>query len=341
MQLLNTSNGPGKSAPLVISMGDPAGIGPEIVSAAWREMRAKASRAFAYIADPATITGAPLECVTDIAQAPEIFADALPILDQPLAHAAVSGQPSAANAPAVIAALETAAKLCSEGKASGMVTAPVAKQQLYEAGFEAPGQTEFLADLCKTARLETVMMLAGPSLRVVPVTIHTALADVPRHVTKELIVARAATTHAALRADFDIKKPRLAVCGLNPHAGEHGAIGREEIETIEPAIAMLRARGIDITGPYPADSLFHAEARGRYDAVLAMYHDQGLVPFKTLHFYDGVNVTLGLPIVRTSPDHGTAFDIAGQGKADAQSMLAAINLAASIAERRAMQNHDG
>lgn len=322
-------------------MGDPAGVGPEIVSKAWMQRAQYGLPPFVYICDPALISDVPFQVVDQASGAQDVFAGALPVLAHPLAAPAISGNPSAENAPVTLAALSLAATLCLDGQASAMVTAPVAKEQLYSAGFNAPGQTEFLADACGTHRDDTVMMLAGPSLRVVPLTIHVPLADVAERLTQALIVSRARVTHAALQIDFGIASPRLALCGLNPHAGENGTIGREDIEVIAPAIAQLREEGIDAAGPFAADSLFHPEARARYDAALSMYHDQGLIPIKTLHFYDGVNVTLGLPIVRTSPDHGTAFDIAGKGKADPRSMIAALQMAGSIASRRAEAAHHG
>lgn len=322
-------------APIVISMGDPAGIGPEIVSKAWTAREVAGLQPFVYMGDPALIHDVPTQIVDSPNHAAAVFKKALPILLQTLAIPAFPGTPNARNAAATLEALTLSAKLCLDGQASAMVTAPVAKEQLYSAGFTAPGQTEYLADICSAAHSDTVMMLAGPSLRVVPLTIHMALSDVPTHLTQHLIMSRARVTHKALIRDFGIAKPRLAFCGLNPHAGEKGTIGLEDIDIIAPAIAQLRGEGIDASGPFAADSLFHAEARKTYDAALSMYHDQGLIPIKTLHFYDGVNVTLGLPIVRTSPDHGTAFDIAGKGQADARSMIAALQMAGDIASRRA------
>lgn len=315
-------------------MGDPAGIGPEIVAKAWSQASSAGLKPFAYLGAPETLRDVPVKTIAHLKDAASLFSKALPVLPMDLAVPATPGQPAKANAPAIVTSLEKAAALCLSGDASAMVTAPVAKEQLYGAGFDAPGQTEFLADLCGTQRDSTVMMLAGPSLRVVPLTIHIPVKDVPQRLTTALILSRAKTTATALQRDFSIAAPRLALCGLNPHAGENGAIGREEIEVILPAIEQLRADGIDARGPFSADTLFHEEARSSYDAVLSMYHDQGLIAIKTLHFYDGVNTTLGLPIVRTSPDHGTAFDIAGSGKADARSMIAALQLAGDIVARR-------
>lgn len=322
-------------------MGDPAGIGPEIVAKAWSQARSKHLTPFAYLGAPGTLPDVPIKTIARLSDAARVFDEALPVLPVALVEPATPGKPATANAPAIMKSLEDAAAYCLAGEACAMVTAPVAKDQLYSAGFNAPGQTEFLADQCNTPRDTAVMMLAGPSLRVVPLTIHIPLKDVPQRLTKALILSRGKTTAAALQRDFAIPSPRLALCGLNPHAGENGAIGREDIDVIKPAIDELRAAGIDARGPFSADTLFHEEARSGYDAVLSMYHDQGLIAIKTLHFYDGVNTTLGLPIVRTSPDHGTAFDIAGSGKADARSMIAALQLAGDIAARRQQSVCDG
>jgi len=319
-------------------MGDPAGIGPDIVEKAWHSARDGSGPPFVYIADPRTLRHVPVVEISDLSEAEDVFREALPVYPVRLPNKPIPGQPDGANSISVITAIETAVKMCLESQAAAMVTAPVAKESLYAVGFNAPGQTEFLADACGFARKDVVMMLAGQSLKVVPVTIHLPLAQVPEALTQSLIMSRAITTHRALQKDFNIAQPRLALCGLNPHAGEKGAIGREELEVIIPAIDTLRARGIDASGPFPADTMFHAEARQGYDVALSMYHDQGLVPLKTLHFYDGVNVTLGLPIIRTSPDHGTAFDIAGTGNADAQSIIAAIEMASYIAAQRAVSN---
>ena len=245
------------------------------------------------------------------------------------------GQPDLAGARCALDSLELALGLTRSGSAAALVTAPVSKAQLYAIGFGHAGQTEFVAERCGVGRDNIAMMLAGPTLRTVPVTTHVALADVFGLLTKSLIIARA---HAALRGlsrDFGIASPRLAVAGLNPHAGEGGALGREEIEIIGPAIAELQAEGYDVTGPHAADTMFHARARASYDAALCLYHDQALIPLKALHFDDGVNLTLGLPIVRTAPDHGTAFALAGRGVAQPGAMIAAIRMAADCARRRA------
>jgi 4-hydroxythreonine-4-phosphate dehydrogenase len=227
-----------------------------------------------------------------------------------------------------------ASGLTRSGAASGLVTGPVSKAQLYRIGFTYPGQTEFVAERCGVASENAVMMLAGPTLRVVPITVHVPLADVPGLISVELILAKARVTARGLHRNFGIERPRLAFAGLNPHAGESGAIGREEIDILAPAIEQLRSEGIDAVGPFAADTMFHARARAGYDAALCLYHDQALIPIKTLHFDDGVNTTLGLPIVRTSPDHGTAFGIAGRDEANPGAMIAAIRMASAQAERR-------
>jgi 4-hydroxythreonine-4-phosphate dehydrogenase len=243
------------------------------------------------------------------------------------------GQPDPANARAVVESIERAAKLALEGEAGGVVTNPINKAALYHAGFAYPGHTEFLAELTGAAG-QQIMMLASPHLRVVPVTVHASLRASIAMLTTGMIVAAARTTAAALRRDFGIEAPRLAVAGLNPHAGEQGALGDEETTIIGPALAALRAEGIDVSGPWPPDTMFTPLARSRYDVAICMYHDQALIPLKTLDMDHGVNVTLGLPIVRTSPDHGTAYDIAGKGIADPSSLMAALDLAASLADRR-------
>ncbi|MDR3527496.1 MAG: 4-hydroxythreonine-4-phosphate dehydrogenase PdxA [Rhizomicrobium sp.] len=246
----------------------------------------------------------------------------------------VPGKPSAANAAATVEAITKAVTLCRARIAVALVTAPINKHVLMQSGFRFPGHTDYLAHLTGTRR--AVMMLAGASLRVVPLTVHVSIASVPWLLSQEAIIETAEITLEALTRDFGIARPRLAVAGLNPHAGESGALGGEEDSIIAPAIAELVARGHRVTGPLPSDTMFHAEARAGYDAALCMYHDQALIPIKTLSFWDGVNVTLGLPIVRTSPDHGTAFAIAGSGTADPRSMIAAIQMAAAMADARAI-----
>jgi len=304
------------SLPILITMGEPAGIGPEIALAAFDALGGR-------------IGDHPLKLVGDA----KIFAghEATLIPTQAKTDAR-AGKPDPANAAAVIEAIEIAVKACLCGEAAALVTAPIHKAVLKEAGFPYPGHTEFLGFLTGAPR--AVMMLASEKLRVVPLTIHTPLAEVPGAITKDSILETAEIMLASLARDFAISQPRLAVAGLNPHAGEEGMLGMEETNLIAPAIVLLKARGHHVIGPLSADTLFHDEARRNYDAVLTMYHDQGLIPIKTLSFWDGVNVTLGLPIVRTSPDHGTAFDIAGRGNADHRSMIAAIRMAAEIADAR-------
>jgi len=304
--------------PLAVALGDPAGIGPEIVTKAWEVRVEKHLPRFFAIGDLRSLRA--------------VWDGPVEILSAPGDAAAVF---NLGGARCALDSLEIAVGLARAGTACGVVTGPVSKAQLYAIGFTHPGQTEFIAERCGISSCNTVMMLAGPSLRAVPVTIHTALADVPGQLTTELIVTRARVTARGLQRDFGIAEPRLAVAGLNPHAGESGTLGREEIELIAPAIEQLRAEGIDIAGPLSADTMFHARARARYDAAICMYHDQALIPLKTLHFDDGVNITLGLPIVRTSPDHGTAFDIAGHGIAQPDAMIAAICMAGECATRRA------
>jgi 4-hydroxythreonine-4-phosphate dehydrogenase len=254
----------------------------------------------------------------------------LPVLPVVLPAPVAPGKPDAANGPAVIESIERAARLAMAGEVGGIVTNPISKATLYNVGFAYPGHTEFLAALTGIAGAP-VMMLASPVLRVVPVTIHVSLQAALGMLTEEMIVHAGLVTDAALRSAFGIARPRLAVAGLNPHAGEGGAMGTEEITLVAPAIARLRSAGVDATGPWPPDTMFTALARPKYDAAICLYHDQALIPLKTLDMENGVNVTLGLPIVRTSPDHGTAFDIAGTGRADPTSLLAAIRLAAELA----------
>lgn len=267
-----------------------------------------------------------------------VFGQALPVIDIPLLEPVVAGNPSPRAAKAVISWIETAVGLALSGAVGGVVTAPIAKESLYGAGFPFPGHTEFLGELTLAHRYDgargPIMMLAAPGLRVSLVTVHKPLAEVPAALSVEKIVNAGLVTAQALRRDFGIDRPRLAVAGLNPHAGENGTIGREEVQIVGPAVRALRDLGVEATGPSPADSLFHEAARAKYDAVLCLYHDQALIPVKMLDFWGGVNITLGLPIVRTSPDHGTAFDIAGRGLARADSMIAAIRMAKEIADRR-------
>jgi 4-hydroxythreonine-4-phosphate dehydrogenase len=324
--------------PLAIAMGDPAGIGPEITAKAWAARALHSLAPFFAVGDPRAVEkvwDGPIARISDPAEALAAFADALPVITVGDNAGIVPGSPDVESARCALQSLELAAGLTRSGAAGALVTGPVSKAQLYRIGFNYPGQTEFVAERCGVASENTVMMLAGPTLRVVPITVHVALADVPALVTQELIVAKARVTARGLHRNFGIEKPRLAFAGLNPHAGESGAIGREEIDILAPAIEQLRAEGIDAVGPFAADTMFHARARAGYDAALCLYHDQALIPIKTLHFDDGVNTTLGLPIVRTSPDHGTAFGIAGRDEANPGAMIAAIRMAAAQAERRA------
>ena len=326
------------SEPLAISLGDPAGIGPEVLAKCWDNRAAFALPPFVAIGDPRSIEAVwdgPIEIITDPHEADSAFDVGLPLLQLLSAEDTVPGHPSVAGAHCSLDSLELAVGLARSGSAAAVVTGPVSKEQLYAIGFAHPGQTEFVAERCGVASANVAMMLAGPTLRTIPVTTHVELADVPRELTGGLIEARGRAVLRGLQRGFGIADPRLAVAGLNPHAGEGGQLGREEVEIIAPAIAALAAEGWRVTGPHPADTLFHAAARANYDAALCMYHDQALIPVKALHFEDAVNVTLGLPIVRTAPDHGTAFDIAGQDRADPRPMAAAIRMAAESAAHRA------
>lgn len=332
------------TSPVVVTMGEPAGIGGEIVLKSWLRRR-EGLPPFVVIddADRLATLAASLKLDVPIVRYERLETrqpggslpeDALPVLHCPLARPAVPGRPDAANAPAVVHAIERAVQLVMTGAAAALVTAPVHKKVLYDGGFRFPGHTEFLAALAGEG-IRPVMMLAGEVLRVVPVTIHVSLRRAIESLRTEDIVEAASITGAALRHDFGIAFPRLAVAGLNPHAGEDGAMGREELDIIAPALQVLRERGIAAFGPVPPDTLFTAGARQGYDAAICMYHDQALIPLKALDFDGGVNVTLGLPFARTSPDHGTALDLAGTGRASENSMMAALRMAASIAARRA------
>ena len=318
--------------PIAISCGEPAGIGPEIAVAAWHALKHEVP--VLWIGDPHHLpTGTPIAAVDSAAEVATLGTDAMPVLARDFGPRANPGLPNPLHARGVIAAIETGVDLVHSGQARALCTAPIHKAALIDgAGFKYPGHTEFLAALCDTDQV--VMMLACDALRVVPTTIHIPLADVPRQLTAALLTDTILITHAALRRDFGISAPRIAVAGLNAHAGEDGKMGHEEIDMITPTLDALRAEGLDIAGPMSADTMFHAAARARYDVAVCMYHDQALIPIKTLDFSGGVNVTLGLPIIRTSPDHGTAFDIAGKGIADATSMIAAIRMAAKMADAR-------
>jgi 4-hydroxythreonine-4-phosphate dehydrogenase len=326
--------------PLALTMGEPAGIGGELTLLAWLRRRSEAVPPFFALDDPGRLArlgaalgwAVPIHCIAAPEEAAALFDEALPVFPVALAAPSLAGRPDPANAPAVLAAIKSGVALASCRSAAALVTNPIQKEALYAAGFRHPGHTEFLAELAGGAT--PAMMLASSELRVVPVTVHLALREAVAVLSTARIVEIGRIAAAGLRRDFAIERPRLAVAALNPHAGEHGALGREEIDIIAPAVAALQDEGIAASGPLPADTLFHPAARRRYDAVLCMYHDQALIPLKTIDFARGVNVTLGLPFVRTSPDHGTALDIAGSGKADPQSLVAALRLAGAMAERR-------
>ena len=316
------------TAPILLTCGDPAGIGPEIAAKAWA-----AGERFVWIGDPRHLpSGTPWRAVAE----GEASGDgAMAVLPQVFPGLAVPGQPVPANAAAIIAVIERAVRLVQSGHGAAICTAPINKKALKDgAGFAFPGHTEFLAHLAGVNRV--VMMLACPGLRVVPATIHIPLAEVPASLTEPLLEETIRITHAGLIRDFAVAQPRIAVAGLNPHAGEGGAMGWEDERMIRPLIARLAAEGLSVSGPWPADTMFHAKARAGYDAAVCAYHDQALIPIKTIDFAGGVNVTLGLPFVRTSPDHGTAYDIAGQDRADPSSLIAALRQAREmVAARRA------
>lgn len=324
-------------SPLAVSLGDPAGIGPEVIAKCWDNRDRFELPPFVAIGDPRSVAAAwdgQIAIIEDPAEADSAFDVGLPLIQIPSPEEDRPGHPSVAGAHCSLDALEIAVGLARSGSASAVVTGPVSKEQLYSIGFRHPGQTEFVAERCGIAAANVVMMLAGPTLRTVPVTTHIPLGDVPDNLTSSLIESRARTTLRGLQRNFGIAEPRIAISGLNPHAGEGGLLGRAEIDVIEPAIATLRAEGWRVSGPHPADTMFHDTVRAQYDAAVCMYHDQALIPVKALHFTDAVNITLGLPIVRTAPDHGTAFDIAGEDRADPRPMAAAIRLAAECAANR-------
>jgi 4-hydroxythreonine-4-phosphate dehydrogenase len=325
--------------PLALTLGEPAGIGPEIALASWLKRREAALPPFYILGDAAALArrakrvglDVPLAEV-DAAQAVAAFDRALPVVDIGVSATAEPGKPDASSAPSAITAITRAVADVAAGRAGAVVTNPIAKSVLYAAGFKHPGHTEFLAELAASGGTapHPVMMLWSEMLAVVPVTIHLSLRAAITALTTELIVKTCQITAADLRTRFGIARPRLALTGLNPHAGEDGSLGSEDQTIIAPAVAALRAAGLDVRGPLPADTMFHAAARKTYDCAVCMYHDQALIPLKTLAFDDGVNVTLGLPFVRTSPDHGTAFDIAGMGRANPSSLIAALKLAARM-----------
>ena len=324
-------------APLAISLGDPAGIGPEVIAKCWDNRDSFALPPFVAIGDPraiAAVWDGPIEIVDDPRQADAAFDYGLPLIQLSAPDRDLPGHPSVSGAHTSLDSLEIAVGLARSGSASAVVTGPVSKEQLYAIGFSHPGQTEFVAERCGVSPSNVVMMLAGPTLRTIPVTTHVPLSEVRSSLSAGLIESRGRAALRGLQRNFGIAEPRLAISAFNPHAGEGGKLGHEEIEIIEPAIAALAAEGWRVSGPHPADTMFHARARANYDAALCMYHDQALIPIKALHFEEAVNVTLGLPIVRTAPDHGTAFDIAGQDRADPRPMAAAIRMAASNAALR-------
>jgi 4-hydroxythreonine-4-phosphate dehydrogenase len=321
--------------PLALTLGDPAGIGPDITLLAWQARRSTSIPPFVLLGDPGVLAerartlglAVRIEQVGDVAAAPSLFADALPVLPLPGAEPVVAGNPDPANAPIIRQSIERSVELVQSGVASAVVTNPISKATLARAGFGFPGHTEFLAALAGREAIDAVMMLVGEDLKVVPVTIHLPLKDVIGALSTQRILKTIEITARDVARYFGVARPRIAVTGLNPHAGEDGTMGREEIEMIVPAIEAARQQGLDVSGPYPADTLFHADARKTYDVAVAMYHDQALIPVKTLAFDTGVNVTLGLPFVRTSPDHGTAFPLAGTGRASPLSLIEALRLA--------------
>lgn len=318
--------------PIAISCGEPAGIGPEIAVAAWKALRNEIP--LMWIGDPTHLPeGTAWDSVTSGQMAQELSSRMLPVLARDFGAPRVPGQPNPVHAHGVIDAIAEAVLRVRNGECAAVCTAPIHKAALIDgADFPYPGHTEYLATL--GGNVPVVMMLACDALRVVPATIHIPIAAVPAKLTASVLTDTILVTHAAMRRDFGISAPRIAVAGLNPHAGEDGKMGMEEIEMITPVLNALRSQGLDISGPLSADTMFHPAARAQYDVAVCMYHDQALIPIKTLDFSSGVNVTLGLPFIRTSPDHGTAFDIAGTGQADATSMIAAIRMAHKMAKAR-------
>ncbi len=317
--------------PLALTCGEPSGIGPETAMGAWAAL--KDELAFFWIGDPTHLPEGPRVIIETSDKARGAMAEGLPVLPHAFHAPARPGRPDPLNAQSVIEVIARAVALVEEGHAAAVTTCPISKKALIDgAGFGFPGHTEYLAHLA--GDVPVVMMLACPELRVVPATIHIPLSDVPTALTPDALTETIRITHAALIRDFGVTSPRIAVAGLNPHAGEGGAMGHEEIEIIAPVLERLRKDGLDLIGPLPGDTMFHAAARRGYDAAVAMYHDQALIPIKTIDFAGGVNVTLGLPFIRTSPDHGTAFDIAGQGKADPTSLIAALRMADAMARAR-------
>jgi 4-hydroxythreonine-4-phosphate dehydrogenase len=329
----------GADKPLALTLGDPAGIGPDITLQAYAQRSSAPIPPFVFLGDPDVLANraralglnVAIEALGDVADAPSVFADALPVLPISVDRPVVAGHPDPAAAPAVLQSIERAVSLVRDGAATAAVTNPISKATLTRAGFGFPGHTEFLAVLSGRNTSDAVMMLVGGGLRVVPVTIHMPLKTVIGALTEARILATLKITARDVARFFGLPRPRIAVTGLNPHAGEQGTMGSEEIDIIAPAVEAARREGLDVSGPYPADTMFHADARRTYDVAVAMYHDQALIPVKTLAFDTGVNVTLGLPFVRTSPDHGTAFALAGTGKASPRSLIEALRLAETMA----------
>ncbi len=325
--------------PIAVSSGDPAGIGPEIIGKAWEKRAEFDLPVFFAIGDIESFAahwGGPVVRIEDPASAVRLFDEALPVLHVHSCATITPGTPDLDGAQCAYQALEMAVGFARAGNASAMVTGPVSKTQLYAVGFTHPGQTEFVAERCGVSRNNAVMMLAGPDLRVVPMTTHVPVKEVSDMLDGRLVRQRIRATVRGLQRNFGIAKPRIALAGFNPHAGENGKMGHEEIDVFEPALQQIRAEGFNVIGPLPADTMFHKDARAEYDAAICAYHDQALIPLKTLYFHEAVNMTLGLPIVRTSPDHGTAFGIAGHNKANPGSMIAAIKMAETcVINRRA------
>lgn len=335
--LMATSGGH-EVAPLAVSLGDPAGVGPEVIAKSWTIRDAHRLPVFFAIGDRRSVEAVwdgPIVQISHPSEAMASFDEGLPLLQIEDAGEIIPGEPNLAGARCALDSVELAVGLARTDAVSALVTGPVAKSQLYAIGFTHPGQTEFIAERCGVASENVAMMMVGPGLRTVPITIHCPLSKVFDLLTVELIVSRVRTVARGLIRDFGIARPRLAVAGLNPHAGEGGALGREEIEIIEPAMEILRGEGLELSGPMSADTMFSEAARTLYDAAICMYHDQALIPLKTLYFDSGVNMTMGLPVLRTSPDHGTAFSIAGRGEANPRAMIAAIQVAGACVVQRA------
>jgi 4-hydroxythreonine-4-phosphate dehydrogenase len=321
-----------------VSLGDPAGIGPEVIAKSWERRRDEEIPPFLAVGSVSAVRAVwdgPIVVVEDPHDAVGAFEEGLPILRVKTDTEVVPGRPDLEGARNSLDALEFAVGLTRSGAASALVTGPVSKVQLYAIGFVHPGQTEFIAERCGVGADLVAMMLSGPTLKVIPVTTHIPLRTVPDQLSIERIVMKGRVAIKGLQRQYGIARPRVAVAGLNPHAGEHGTLGREEVDIVVPAIERLRDEGYEVSGPHPPDIMFHARRRRNYDLALCMYHDQALIPLKTLHFDEGINATLGLPIVRTSPDHGTAFDIAGKNLADPGAMIAAIRTAGDCTRRLA------